>query len=72
MTLIVARLLTIFVYGVMPSAPLVMAMTAGALAAVTLIATYIPARSRDAHRPRGGAARVKCHYGGRAPGHTRR
>ena len=44
MTLIVTRLLTIFLYGVMPWDPLVMAMAAGALGAVALIASYIPAR----------------------------
>ena len=43
-TLIVTRVLTIFLYGVMPSDPLVMAMAAGVLGAVALIATYIPAR----------------------------
>jgi putative ABC transport system permease protein len=44
MTLIVTRLLTIFLYGVMPWDPLVMAMAAGALGAVALIASDIPAR----------------------------
>jgi putative ABC transport system permease protein len=42
-TLIVARLLTIFLYGVIPSDPLVMATAAGALTVVGLIACYIPA-----------------------------
>jgi putative ABC transport system permease protein len=44
MTLIVTRLLTIFLYGVMPSDPIVMATAGGALSAVALIACYIPAR----------------------------
>lgn len=44
MTLIVTRLLTIFLYGVTASDPVVMATAAGALAAVGLIACYIPAR----------------------------
>jgi putative ABC transport system permease protein len=43
MTFVVARLLTIFLYGVMPSDPLVMATAASALTAVALIACYIPA-----------------------------
>jgi putative ABC transport system permease protein len=43
MSLLAARLLTIFLYGVMPSDPLVMATAAGALTAVGLIACGIPA-----------------------------
>ena len=44
MTLVVTRMLTVFLYGVLPSDPLVMAMAAAALGAVALIASYIPAR----------------------------
>jgi ABC-type antimicrobial peptide transport system permease subunit len=44
MTLIAVRLLTVFLYGVMPSDPLVMATAAGVLTVVGLIAWYIPAR----------------------------
>jgi len=41
--LIVTRLLTVFLYGVEPSDPFVMTTAAGALAAIGLIACYVPA-----------------------------
>jgi len=41
--LIAARLLTVFLYGVTPSDPLVMATAAGVLATIGLIASYVPA-----------------------------
>jgi len=41
--LIVARLLTVFLYGVTASDPLVMATAAGVLATIGLIASYVPA-----------------------------
>jgi putative ABC transport system permease protein len=42
-SLVVTRLLTVFLYGVQPSDPLVLATAAGVLAAIGLVACYIPA-----------------------------